>query len=122
MDVSRCTLGFTSIGRTRMQDTKKKINKNYSKSSGSASKGEALLALHLNASKISFVREYKFCKDRKWRADFCFPERRLLVEVEGGIWKEGRHTRGSGFMKDCEKYNQATLEGWALLRVTYEHI
>jgi len=64
-------------------------------------------------------REYPFAKQkmkRNWRADFCWPDRRLLVEIEGGVWAQGRHVRGAGFEKDIEKYNAAILLGWKLLR------
>ena len=64
-------------------------------------------------------REYPFAKQkmkRNWRADFCWPDRRLLVEIEGGGWTHGRHVRGAGFEKDIEKYNAAILLGWKLLR------
>ena len=63
-------------------------------------------------------REYKFHPVRKWRFDFCWPEHDLAVEIEGGVWKLGRHNRPAGFAKDMEKYNEATLNGWRLLRVT----
>lgn len=63
-------------------------------------------------------RELKFHSTRKWRIDFAWPDLMLAVEVEGGTWTGGRHTRGAGFRKDCEKYNQATLDGWTLLRFT----
>lgn len=62
-------------------------------------------------------REYRFC-DRRWRFDFCWPALMLAVEVEGGTWKNGRHTRGSGFERDAEKYNAAALLGWRVLRFT----
>jgi hypothetical protein len=42
----------------------------------------------------------------------------LAVEVEGGTWIAGRHTSGSGFAADCEKYNEAIIAGWRILRVT----
>ena len=65
------------------------------------------------------VREYAFAAPaRKWLSDFAFLRQRVLVEVEGGTFARGRHTRGDGFEKDCEKYNAATLEGWVVLRVT----
>lgn len=66
--------------------------------------------------------EYRFDPKRRWRFDFAWPEERLAVEIEGGVWSDGRHTRGNGFTKDCEKYNEATLAGWRVLRVTGEQI
>ena len=38
--------------------------------------------------------------------------------MEGGSSVAGRHTQGEGFRKDCEKYNEATVLGWRVLRVT----
>lgn len=57
------------------------------------------------------VRQFKFHPDRDWRSDFAWPSQRLLVEVEGQIWKVGGHTSGTGFLKDCRKYNEA--DSWA---------
>lgn len=68
------------------------------------------------------VREYKFHPTRRWRSDFAWPDCRLLVEVEGAHWTNGRHTRGSGFEADCEKYSEAALNGWAVIRCTSTHI
>ncbi|WP_394265172.1 hypothetical protein [Bergeyella zoohelcum] len=62
------------------------------------------------------VMELKFHPKRKWRFDFAFPQYRIAVEVEGGVWISGRHTRGKGFINDMEKYNEATSEGWSVLR------
>lgn len=65
-----------------------------------------------------FEREFVFAPGRKFRADFAWPEKRLLVEVEGGTWTNGRHSRGSGFEIDCEKYNLAARLGFCVLRYT----
>lgn len=62
--------------------------------------------------------EYKFHPVRKWRFDIAFPAQRLAVEIEGGAWAGGRHTRGAGFIGDVAKYNSATELGWRLLRFT----
>jgi len=65
--------------------------------------------------------EFMFAKDikRKWRIDFFFQknETKVALEVEGGVWTGGRHTRASGFVKDMEKYNEMAKRGILLLRV-----
>lgn len=71
---------------------------------------------------ISFEREYRFDANRKWRFDFAFPDSKLAVECEGAVWTNGRHTRGSGYTADIEKYNSATLQGWRVLRYHAELI
>lgn len=67
-------------------------------------------------------REYRFCPDRRWRLDFAWPDRKLAVEVEGAVWASGRHTRGSGYVGDLEKYNRAAVDGWTVLRFTTEDV
>jgi very-short-patch-repair endonuclease len=63
------------------------------------------------------VFEYRFHPTRKWRFDIAFPSAKVAVEVEGGVWTKGRHTRPSGFRADMEKYNAAAVLGWRVLRV-----
>jgi very-short-patch-repair endonuclease len=75
-----------------------------------------LLKLHLQSEKIPFEQEYRFHDSRRWRADFAFPQRKLLVEVDGAIWTGGRHTRGAGWEKDAEKLNAAAILGYRVLR------
>lgn len=62
--------------------------------------------------------EYRFHPERKWRFDYAWPSRKIALEVEGGVWTNGRHTRGKGFLGDLEKYNTAAAMGWRVLRVT----
>ena len=64
------------------------------------------------------VLEYRFHPTRRWRFDCAWPEQKLAVELEGGIWQQGRHTRGRGFEADCRKYNAAVGLGWRALRLT----
>jgi hypothetical protein len=66
------------------------------------------------------VAEYKFHPKRKWRFDFAwdFGVVKVAVEVEGGIWSYGGHVRGSGWMRDAEKYNAGTRMGWEIYRFT----
>lgn len=83
------------------------------------SKIEEALAMHIRVNKLPApVREFRFHPERKWRTDFAWPDLRLLVECEGGEHTRGRHTRGTGFTKDAEKYNAAAMAGWTLLRFT----
>jgi hypothetical protein len=62
--------------------------------------------------------EYKFHPKRKWMFDYCIPEKMIAIEIEGGAFTQGRHTRGVGFINDMEKYNNAVLLGYKLLRFT----
>ncbi len=63
-------------------------------------------------------REFRFCPARRWRADFAHQPSRTLIEIEGGIWNRGRHVSPQGFAKDAEKYLEAALDGWTVLRLT----
>lgn len=68
---------------------------------------------HLN---IDLIEEFMFHSERKWRFDFCIPKLMIAIEIEGGIWGYGGHSRGKGFVEDMEKYNEATAMGWRILR------
>lgn len=65
------------------------------------------------------VRQYRFYPARRWKADFCWTRNRVIVEVDGGIWKgrKGRHTNPAGFIADSEKLDTATALGYAVLRI-----
>ena len=63
------------------------------------------------------VPEYRFSPDRGWRFDYAFPDYKIALEIEGGVWTGGRHINPKGFLNDMEKYNNATLMGWRLLRI-----
>lgn len=68
--------------------------------------------------RIEFEREYKFLKNRKFRFDIAIPKYKIAIEFEGGIFMNGRHTRGWGYANDARKYNLAVLNGWKVLRYT----
>lgn len=86
------------------------------------SEGEVTLARDLRALKIGFEQEYKFHPERNWRADFLITGSKILIEVEGGIWSGGRHTRGKGFIADMEKYNAAAVMGFKVLRFDTQQV
>lgn len=83
---------------------------------------EAKLAGELKTLKIEFEQEFEFHPKRKWRADFHLVGKKILVEVEGGIWSRGRHTRGKGYIGDMEKYNAATMMGFQVLRFSTDQV
>ena len=90
------------------------------------SRCEAEFELLLKAHRIPFQKEYRFHPVRRWRFDFVIlktaysdpKELKIAVEIEGGIFVQGRHNRGLGMQGDCVKYNAAQVEGWKVLRYT----
>jgi very-short-patch-repair endonuclease len=101
---------------------------------------ERMFLFNLQGSGLNlFVPEHKFCRDvvgdgpgirarlkaaklSDWRFDFADIENKIAVELEGGIWIQGRHTRGAGFMEDAKKYNRANILGWTVMRYTHFEI
>lgn len=67
-------------------------------------------------------REYRFDTTRRWRLDCAWPALKLGVEIDGGAFSGGRHTRGAGFIKDMAKHNALVLAGWRLLRFTPQQV
>lgn len=98
------------------------------------SAAEELFAAHLKFHKVEPIREYRFGAEsvggpgkglrarlaeagmKDWRFDFAFPDQKVAVEIEGGAWSGGRHTRGVGFSEDLLKYESAMRLGWNVYR------
>jgi len=64
--------------------------------------------------------EYRFCKDRRWRADWAFLKEKVAVEIQGGLHVGGRHTRGAALEREYEKLNELAIMGFRVLLVTPE--
>lgn len=77
-----------------------------------------MISSALNIIGVDHVREYKFLEDRRFKFDIAIPEKKIAIEFEGGIFSDGRHTRGKGYSNDAKKYNLAAMHGWKLLRYT----
>lgn len=85
--------------------------------------GERILEADLKRAGLpAHQQEMRFHPERRWRFDLAWPEIKLAVEVEGGVWNAGRHTRGKGFTEDCVKYNSAVELGWRVLRFTTQQV
>lgn len=61
------------------------------------------------------VPEYRFHDTRKWRFDFAWPADLVALEVQGGIFIGGGHSRGGYLLKEHEKRNEAAAAGWRIL-------
>lgn len=72
------------------------------------------------------LAELPFHPKRKWRFDYAFPDERVAIEIDGGLWNaygglhSGRHSGGIGQKKDMEKMNAAAELGWIVLHYTPE--
>jgi very-short-patch-repair endonuclease len=102
-----------------------------------ASTAETLLAVQLDQAGIPFEKEYRFAPPRRWRADFLVlavapldPHRIvdwaknpvILVEIDGGAFIAGRHSRGTGVEADCEKQSAAAILGYRVIRLTPKQV
>ena len=98
-----------------------------------SSQAEILLAEQLRQAGIPFETEYRFAPPRRWRADFALwqfwrspgwkdIEADILVEIDGGGYVAGRHSRGAGIERDCEKTSAAAILGYRVIRVTPKHV
>lgn len=61
--------------------------------------------------------EYLF-SHRNFRFDYALPTKKIAIEIQGGTWTQGKHTRGKGYQNDCEKLNLAQTLGWNVLWYT----
>jgi hypothetical protein len=64
---------------------------------------------------IPVEAEYRFHPTRKFRFDFAIPASKVALEVQGGLFNGGRHTRGAALLKEYEKMNLAACAGWRIL-------
>lgn len=111
--VSRAAVADDAIAKSRRGAKKKQF--------------EDLFAFQCRAHRLPdsheqfhFARELgrKFCADRAW------PQFKLLVEIQGGIWQRGGggHSHPMHIEKDITKAQYAVLAGYALLPVTTDEV
>lgn len=82
------------------------------------SRGDVFTFLLHQRLGVECVREYRFHPTRQWRFDYAIPDLRIAIEIDGGIWINGRHNRASGYIGDMEKFNAAATLGWVVLKFT----
>jgi very-short-patch-repair endonuclease len=77
---------------------------------------------HLAPDLKGWVREHCAIPGRKFRADFAFPDSRLAIECQGGIFMaRGAHSGPTAAKRDMEKLNLYTVNGWRLLQFGPHH-
>jgi hypothetical protein len=100
-----------------------KLNPKVKLPKAAGSKLERDFALYWRASDgIQLETEVAFHPVRKWRFDFANTPAKVAIELEGGVFSGGRHTRGAGYAEDCDKYNEAALLGWTVFRLTRKQL
>ena len=55
---------------------------------------------------------------RMWVFDRIFPDFKLIIEIDGGIWIAGAHGHPVDITRNMTKQNDAALLGFQLLRFT----
>ena len=83
-----------------------------------------LVALCRNAGLPIPTPEWQFHPARRWKFDYAWPLQLIALEVEGGIWRQGggAHSHPSNIVRDLEKYSEAAILGWRVLRVPPEEL
>ncbi len=64
------------------------------------------------------VRQFRFCKTRRFRMDFAWLAEKVAVEIDGGVFQKQAtgHRSIKGIADSMERQNIAVLDGWAMLR------
>ena len=68
------------------------------------------------------IAEYRFHPIRKWRFDWAFPDAKVALEIHGGTWIQGKHSRGVGQRVDFCKWSHAAALGWRIIHVVPEQL
>lgn len=61
-------------------------------------------------------RQFKFHPERRFRYDFAWPQIKLCVDIQGGSFVNGGHSRGLGQQNDHSKHNEAQRLGFQVLQ------
>jgi very-short-patch-repair endonuclease len=87
---------------------------------------EAQLVLETHMKELGLTNvevEFKFYAPmRRWACDYYIPRegiqpsRGWIIEIEGSVYAQGRHTRGKGYEEDCVKYSTASALGYRVYR------
>lgn len=104
------------------KETKAAVAK--AKTISAKSKAEDAFAFQCRTTKLEPMPEtqYRFWPGRRYAFDFAWPAQKLALEIDGGVFSGGRHTRGAGFREDCIKGAEAVIRGWRVIHCLPEHV
>jgi len=68
------------------------------------------------------VPEFAFHPTRKWRMDWAWPLEKVALEIHGGTFVQGAHSRGAFQRIDFEKWSHAAALGWRIVHVIPEQL
>ena len=73
----------------------------------------------IEAWEVDYQQRYaKSKRSKRYRLDFAHPASCIGIEIQGGVFMRGRHVTGSGYERDCRKYNIAYTSGWTIFLLT----
>jgi very-short-patch-repair endonuclease len=72
--------------------------------------------------KAGMVEQYRIAPGRRYRLDAAWPDKKIGVELEGGLYSGGAHSRPVGIQRDIHKHNFAVMNGWRVLRFSTRDI
>lgn len=66
------------------------------------------------------ARNFRFMRGRKFEIDFAWPELRIGIEIQGGVWSPGggAHSRPANIIRDMVKHNLLLDRGWKVWHFT----
>jgi very-short-patch-repair endonuclease len=59
---------------------------------------------------------------KPYKLDFAHLETKVAIEIQGGTWNNGRHSRGSGMKGDYTKLNSLQYDGWTVFQLSTDMI
>ena len=89
---------------------------------------------YLENSGFQVLEEIVFSKimptKRKYRADYCVLKEKVIIEINGGQFVNGRHNRAgkvkgskcTQYENDLNKINLAQKNGWKVFQFTYQQL
>ena len=63
------------------------------------------------------IPEYPCIPGRKHRLDYAWPDHRVGLEIDGGMFTGGRHGGSPSAVRDVWKRNELTVRGWRGIHV-----